>query len=177
MPYQSLIIMKCRFVLFCLFTCFFIDALRAQTQTATSRRVMQFTSAQIDSAASSKRTPDKPGRLLASGPADERYLIVVRMAEGAVEVHEQYDDVAVIRAGHGVLRTGPTAEGAKLSGAAPMREWLGGSIPAAAERRIAAGDFLVIPAGLAHQYVPDSGDSLVYFTIKVRKGDLKSVKK
>ena len=101
----------------------------------------------------------------------------MRTAEGAVEVHEQYDDVAVIRAGHGVLRTGPTADGAKLSGTAPMREWLGGSIPKATERRIAAGDFLVIPAGLAHQYIPDSGDSLVYFTVKVRQGDLKSVKK
>jgi mannose-6-phosphate isomerase-like protein (cupin superfamily) len=167
--------MKHRVLLCCLFACFFLGTLKAQP--APSRPVTQLTSAQIDSAASSKRTPDKPGRLLASGPSDERYLIVVRTAEGAVEVHEQYDDVAVIRAGRGVLRTGAIAEGAKLSGTAPMREWLGGSIPRATERRIAAGDFLVIPAGLAHQYVPDSGDSLVYFTIKVRQADLKSAKK
>src|SRR5690349_22243685 len=86
------------------------------------RPVRQFTSAQIDSASSSKKTPDKPGRLLATGPSDERYLIVVRTGEGAVEAHEQYDDVAVVRAGRGVLRTGPKVEGAKVSGTAPTRE-------------------------------------------------------
>jgi len=158
-----------------LFACLFAGALMAQSPTA--RSVTQFTSVQIDSLASSKRTPDKPGRLLVSGPSDERYLIVVRTSEGAVEAHEQYDDVAIIRAGHGVLRVGPAVEGAKLSGTAPMREWLGGTIPKAAERRIAAGDFLVIPAGLAHQYVPDRGDSLVYFTVKVRQADKKAGKK
>lgn len=157
------------------FTCLLLSALMAQTPA--SRPVRQFNAAQIDSAASSKRTPDKPGRLLTSGSSGEPYLIVVRMSEGAVEVHEQYDDVAVVRAGHGVLRTGPRVDGAKLSGSAPMREWLGGVIPSATERRIAAGDFLVIPAGLAHQYVPDAGDSLVYFTIKVRQGGEKGLKK
>jgi mannose-6-phosphate isomerase-like protein (cupin superfamily) len=163
-------------LLFCSF-CASLFAGTLMAQNPTSRPVTQFTAAQIDSAASSKRTPDKPGRLLATGPSEERYLVVVRMAEGAVEVHEQYDDVAVIRAGHGVLRTGPRAEGAKLSGTAPMREWLGGTIPKATDRRIAVGDFLVIPAGLAHQYVPDAGDSLVYFTVKVRQADLKKGKK
>jgi mannose-6-phosphate isomerase-like protein (cupin superfamily) len=148
----------------------------AMAQTS-SRAVVHLNAMQIDSAGSSKRTPDKPGRLLATGPAGERYLIVVRAAEGAVEAHEQYDDVAVIRAGHGVLRTGPKLEGSTLSGKSPEREWIGGTIPKATERRIAAGDFLVIPAGLAHQYVPDKGDSLVYFTVKVRQADQKGNKK
>ncbi|MEJ1239474.1 AraC family ligand binding domain-containing protein [Chryseolinea sp. T2] len=148
-----------------------------QAQVTSSRAVIKLNSAQIDSASSSKLTPDKPGRLLATGPSGERYLVVVRTGEGAVEIHEQYDDVAVIRAGHGVLRTGPSATGAKLSGTAPNREWLGGEIRGAKEYKVAQGDFLVIPAGLAHQYVPDSGDSLVYFTVKVRQADLKGSKK
>ncbi|MGC3943418.1 MAG: hypothetical protein QM762_02600 [Chryseolinea sp.] len=146
-------------------------------QLTTSRTVTKLSSAQIDSASSSKITPDKPGRLLATGPSGERYLVVVRTGEGAAEIHEQYDDVAVIRAGHGVLRTGATATGAKLSGTAPNREWLGGQISGAKEYRVATGDFFVIPAGLAHQYVPDAGDSLVYITVKVRQADTKRGKK
>jgi len=156
--------------------CFTLFTVMAMAQ-APARTVVHLTSAQIDSAGSSKRTPDKPGRLLATGPAGERYLIVVRAAEGAAESHEQYDDVAVVRAGHGVLRTGSKLEGAALSGKAPEREWLGGTITKPTEKRIAAGDFLVIPAGLAHQYIPDKGDSLVYVTIKVRQADSKTQKK
>lgn len=148
-----------------------LSSVMVRAQAKADRSVKHFTSAQIDSASSSKRTPDKPGRLLTPGPSQEPYLIVVRLTEGAVEIHEQYDDVAVIRAGHGVLRTGMQASGAKVSGVAPKREWLGGTINQPTEREIAAGDFLVIPAGLAHQYVPAQGDSLVYFTIKVRQGE------
>lgn len=142
-------------------------------QDRSAKRITKLTSAQVDSLSSSKLAPDKPGRLLATGPSGERYLVVVRTAEGAVEIHEQYDDIAVIRSGHGKLKTGASVSGAKLSGAAPNREWLGGSIKDANEYRVAPGDFLVIPAGLAHQYIPDSGDSLVYFTIKVRQADPK----
>jgi mannose-6-phosphate isomerase-like protein (cupin superfamily) len=148
--------------------------LHAQNPT---RPVIKLRSEQIDSISSSKVSPDKPGRLLATGPSDERYLVVVRTGEGAVEIHEQYDDVAVIRAGHGVLKTGASATGSKLSGAAPNREWLGGEIHDSAEYPVGAGDFLVIPAGLAHQYIPAAGDSLVYFTIKVRQADVKRSKK
>src|SRR5690242_13669492 len=81
----------------------------AKAQVTSTRTVTKLASAQIDSASSTKLTPDKPGRLIATGPSGERYLVVVRTGEGAVEIHEQYDDVAVIRAGHGVLRTGPSA--------------------------------------------------------------------
>lgn len=143
----------------------------AVAQLRPARAVTHFTSAQVDSASNSKRTPDKPGRLLVQGPSKEPYLVVVRMSEGAVEIHEQYDDIAVIRSGHGILRTGSNADGANVAGTSPAREWLGGTIHQPTERRIGQGDFLVIPAGLAHQYVPDTGDSLVYLTIKVRQAD------
>lgn len=106
--------MKNRLSLICLMSLAWLASNAAMAQ-GTTRKVIQYSSPQIDSAASSKRTPDKPGRLLATGPADERYLIVVRTGEGAVEVHEQFDDVAVIRAGHGHLKTGPHVEGAKVS--------------------------------------------------------------
>ena len=144
-----------------------------KAQDGSAKSITKLTSAQVDSLSSSKLTPDKPGRLLATGPSGERYLVVVRTGEGAVEIHEQYDDIAVIRSGNGKLRTGASASGAKLSGTPPTREWLGGTIKDAKEYRVAPGDFLVIPAGLAHQYVPDSGDSLVYYTIKVRQADPK----
>jgi mannose-6-phosphate isomerase-like protein (cupin superfamily) len=169
-------IMKNLVTIACCVACTSLIESNTMAQTS-SRAVVHLNSMQIDSAGSSKRTPDKPGRLLATGPAGERYLIVVRSGEGAVEAHEQYDDVAVIRAGHGLLRTGPKLEGSTLSGKAPEREWLGGTIPKATERRIGTGDFLVIPAGLAHQYVPDQGDSLVYFTVKVRQADQRGHKK
>lgn len=110
------------------------------------------------------------GVILEKGPEDEPYYISKRTVDGYVEVHEQYDDVVVISSGHGRLRTGRKVEGNKLlNGDKPSRNWYGGQIIDVSERRISAGDFIVIPAMTGHQYLPDKNDSLIYWTIKIKR--------
>ncbi len=150
------------------FTAGFILLLVFVTAPAQKLRpdsVIYYSKVQVDSAARSTRTPDKPGRLLAKSKEGESYMVVVRMKPGDVEVHEQFDDVTMIRSGSGVLRTGYKVRGNKASG---PKEWLGGIIEDKRDRKIAAGDFFVVPAKLGHQYIPNPGDSLTYIVIKVR---------
>lgn len=159
-----------RILVLAVFACL---AVQMNAQHLRPDSVLQFNSTQLDSAADPQRTPDKPGRLLARSKDKESYLIVVRTKAGDVEMHEQFDDVTLIRSGKGILRTGFDLSGAKLSGVKPAREWLGGSIADKRERVIKAGDFLVIPAMLAHQYIPAPGDTLIYFVVKVRNVEKK----
>lgn len=159
-----------RIFVLAIFSCL---AVQMTAQHLRPDSVLQFNSKQLDSAANPQRTPDKPGRLLARSKDKESYLIVVRTKAGDVEMHEQFDDVTLIRSGKGILRTGFDLSDSKQSGTRPAREWLGGSIADKRDRVIQAGDFLVIPAGLAHQYIPAPGDTLTYFVVKVRNAQKK----
>src|SRR5829696_7310874 len=80
-----------------------------------------------------------------------RYQLVVlsRRATGLVELHARWTDVALVRSGTAVLRTGPAVTGRTAQG---QGEYSGTAIPRARERRVSSGDVLVIPAGLAHQW-------------------------
>lgn len=110
------------------------------------------------------------GVILDRGPGDEPYYMTKRTVEGYVEIHEQFDDVVVIRSGHGRLRTGRKVNDSKLlNGETPLRNWYGGQIIDFTERRIAPGDFIVIPAMTGHQYIPDKNDTLTYWTIKIKR--------
>lgn len=110
------------------------------------------------------------GVILDRGPGDEPYYISKRTVDGYVEIHEQYDDIVVIRSGHGRLRTGRKVDGSKLlNGEKPWRNWYGGQIIDLNEKRISPGDFIVIPAMTGHQYIPDKNDTLIYWTIKIKR--------
>ena len=110
------------------------------------------------------------GVILDRGPGDEPYYISKRTVDGYVEIHEQHDDVVVISSGHGRLRTGRKVDGSKLlNGEEPWRNWYSGQIIDFTEKRVSPGDFIVIPAMTGHQYLPDKNDTLIYWTIKIRR--------
>jgi mannose-6-phosphate isomerase-like protein (cupin superfamily) len=139
-------------------------------QKTKADSVTFYSHSQIDSLLSGKVPTDgAPSVLLERSKDNERYLVLIRTKPGDVEVHELYDDVAIIRSGHGILKTGRTVQGHKESGKEPAREWHGGVIQNAIERSLSPGDFIVIPAMLAHQYIPNAGDKLTYWTIKVKR--------
>lgn len=139
----------------------------ATAQSNTADTVTYFSSSQIDSfLATSNSSPRLIGKVLGRSADNESYLVGVRTQPGDVEVHEQFDDVAIIRSGHGVLRTGKKVSGQKEGSNAG--EWIGGVIEDAQERNLSPGDFIVIPAMLGHQYIPNRGESLTYWTIKVK---------
>lgn len=110
------------------------------------------------------------GRILKSGEGNEDYYIVQRNVEGYVELHEQWDDVTIIRSGHGVLRTGRKVTDYKfVFGEKPWRSWSGGQIEDATVTNINPGDIIIIPAMTGHQFIPNSNDTLTYWTIKIKR--------
>ena len=150
------------------------------TNQSTSKKlppeVFYYSSHQVDSILSATAGDTSSiqslgtGVILDRGPGDEPYYISKRTVEGYVELHEQYDDVVVISSGHGRLRTGRKVDGNKLlNGEKPWRNWYGGQIIDVSEKRISPGDFIVIPAMTGHQYIPDKNDSLIYWTIKIKR--------
>jgi len=92
------------------------------------------------------------------------YVAARRTISGSAEVHDRWIDVTFIQAGRGSLLSGGTVTGSHLESAGEHR---GGKISGGKVQPLAPGDFLVIPAGIPHQYQLAAGDSLLYLTVKV----------
>ena len=149
---------------------------RQSTSVKSPPEVFYYSSNQVDSILSATVGDTSSiqslgtGVILDRGPEDEPYYISKRTVEGYVEIHELHDDVVVISSGHGRLRTGSKVDGSKLlNGENPSRNWYGGQIIDYNEKRISPGDFIVIPAMTGHQYIPDKNDTLIYWTIKIKR--------
>ena len=93
-----------------------------------------------------------------------QYFVATRTQSGLAEIHMQLSDITFIRSGRGVLRTGQTLAGQREQSPG---EWRGDAVQNPIERQLGAGDFLMIPAGMAHQLAPTGNDPLVYVTVKV----------
>ena len=74
--------------------------------------------------------------------------------------------MTVVQAGRGTLLSGGRVEGSHLETAGEHR---GGTITGGSSRPVGAGDLMIIPAGVPHQYMIGPGDSLRYLTVKVRE--------
>ena len=131
-------------------------------QPTPAEQIQHFTSAHLDSVAMRSVAAARPAQLLGD-QGGYSYLLIHRLSAGEVEVHTAWDDVFVVRAGSGTLVTGSTAEGGRDTGPGERR---GGHIPAPRSRALRSGDMVVIPAGLAHQVLPDSGGTLTYLVVK-----------
>jgi mannose-6-phosphate isomerase-like protein (cupin superfamily) len=146
----------------------FVIPLIVYGQKNTTDSVTFYSSSTVDSLLNTKVSPERISRLLGRSADDAPYLVVTRNKPGDVEIHEQYDDVAIVRSGRGTLKTGYEITGQKESGKEPSREWLGGVIMNPKQRSLSPGDFIVIPAMMPHQYIPNDGETLTYWTIKVK---------
>lgn len=93
-----------------------------------------------------------------------QYFAATRTQPGPAEIHRQWSDITIIRSGKGVLRTGHVITTQRE---ASPGEWRGDAVEHAIERQLSAGDVVVIPAGVAHQFTPTGSDPLVYVTVKV----------
>ena len=93
-----------------------------------------------------------------------QYVQVRRATSGVPEVHDRWIDVTLVQAGRGTLLSGGRVVGSHVESAGEHR---GGAIEAGTSLAIAAGDLMMIPAGMPHQYRIAAGDSLRYLTTKV----------
>ena len=94
-----------------------------------------------------------------------QYLQIRRKQSGVPEVHDRWTDVTVVQAGRGTLLSGGRVDGGHLETAGEHR---GGTITGGTSRPVGAGDLMIIPAGVPHQYMIPAGDSLRYLTVKVK---------
>lgn len=92
-----------------------------------------------------------------------RYWAVTRRAPGSVEVHEHWVDVILVRSGEARLQTGTDVKGGRDTGGGELR---GGRITDPQVRMLHAGDMIVIPAGVAHRFIPQGSRPFEYVTIK-----------
>lgn len=81
-----------------------------------------------------------------------------------MEIHQQWVDVTYVRAGSAELRTGMQVKGDWNTG---HGEWRGGHILHPLITVLHTGDRVLIPAGLAHQFIPLGKAAFEYITIKV----------
>lgn len=124
---------------------------------------------QLDSIINMLIKNDTVATALGTSQENMPYLLCARTKAGYVEIHEQMEDIAIIRSGHGTLKTGHEVTGKiRPSGKEPWRNWFCDSIKTTNEQKVSPGDFIIIPAMTAHQYIPDPGDTLTYWTIKTR---------
>jgi quercetin dioxygenase-like cupin family protein len=97
--------------------------------------------------------------------ANYKVMTAHRTGPGNVEVHRSYTDVFYIVQGSTTLVTGGKVIGEKDSNPDEPR---GDSIEGGETRKLAAGDAIVIPAGVPH-WMKEVEGNLEYFVVKVQK--------
>jgi len=82
-----------------------------------------------------------------------------------VELHTHSIDQVTVIAGEGVLTYGGTVQGGTTT---PNGETRGGTQVGAKTQKLAPGDFVLIPAGMAHKFDAAPGKTLTYVVAKAR---------
>lgn len=129
--------------------------------------VEYYTAAQLAHVGDSLSRGPSTGHVLRAHPTYQ-YLQIRRHRSGMPEVHDRWTDVTVVQAGRGTLLSGGRVSGSHVETPGEHR---GGTITGGTSRPVGAGDLMIIPAGVPHQYMLAAGDSLRYLTVKVRGGD------
>lgn len=127
--------------------------------------VEHYTAAQLAHVGDSLSRGSTTGHTLRTHPTYQ-YLQIRRNRSGVPEVHDRWTDVTVVQAGRGTLLSGGHVSGSRLEAPGEHR---GGTIVSGTPRPVGAGDLMIIPAGVPHQYMIAPGDSLRYLTVKVRE--------
>jgi mannose-6-phosphate isomerase-like protein (cupin superfamily) len=99
----------------------------------------------------------------------ENYYVefVKRLDHGnSVELHPHWIDQITIIAGTGTLTYGGTVQGGTT---APNGELRGGAQVGAKTQALKPGDFVLIPAGMAHKFDAAPGKTLTYVVAKARQ--------
>lgn len=131
--------------------------------SSPSGTVEYYTAADLDHVAQALSRGSTTGRTLRAHPTF-LYLQIRRTQNGTPEVHDRWIDLTVVQAGHGTLLSGGQVTG---SHAEKDGEHRGGTIQGGTSRPVGAGDVMMIPAGVPHQYLITPGDSLRYLTTKI----------
>ena len=89
-----------------------------------------------------------------------------RSKSGMAELHKTKTDLIVIQQGSATLVFGGRIPKAQVGAPNEMR---GTSIEGGESRKVGPGDIIRIPAGTAHQFVLEKGQSVAYFAVKIAR--------
>ena len=97
---------------------------------------------------------------------NHKFEILRRDASGAGELHQNWTDVFVVQGGEATILYGGTIEDAKDTGNGEIRgpRHLGGK-----SQKVATGDVLVMPPGVAHQTIVEPGKNFFVLIVKVQR--------
>jgi mannose-6-phosphate isomerase-like protein (cupin superfamily) len=123
---------------------------------------MKFSSVQIQDALATS-SQGTATATLSTGPDGPKIMAIRRTANGEPEVHEQLDDIFVVKSGHARVIVGGTVSGNRLITPGESR---GGTISGGEGFEVGAGDLLWIPAGTPHQVTIPEGGELTYVVLK-----------
>ena len=141
-----------------------LDVVAPSLQAAPQRAgVEYFTAAALAHVGDSLARGSTSGHMLGSR-SGYQYLQIRRAKSGVPEVHDRWTDVTIVQAGRASLLSGGRVSGSHVETAGEHR---GGTITGGTSRPVGPGDLMIIPAGIPHQYVIATGDSLRYLTVKV----------
>jgi mannose-6-phosphate isomerase-like protein (cupin superfamily) len=97
---------------------------------------------------------------------NHKFEILRRDGSGAGELHQNWTDIFIVQGGEATILYGGSIEGAKDTGNGEIRgpRHVGGK-----SQKVAAGDVLVMPPGVAHQTIVDPGKSFLTLIVKVAR--------
>jgi mannose-6-phosphate isomerase-like protein (cupin superfamily) len=100
---------------------------------------------------------------MASAVSKYRTLMFHRDVAGPGEIHEEFSDLGIVRAGSGTLRYGGTLVNRTVPAPGEPK---GTAVDGFKTVQLGVGDVFYVPAGMAHQFVPDAGKSLTVMLFK-----------
>ena len=137
-------------------------ALLATGAAAQPPRAEYYSAASLQRTADSLRTAKSVAKVLGDRGAYQ-YVLVARDATGVPEQHAKWTDVMLVQAGSATVLLGGQYQGGHEESPGETR---GGQLVGANAQAVAAGDLLVIPAGMPHQVQVAPGGAIRYVTVK-----------
>jgi mannose-6-phosphate isomerase-like protein (cupin superfamily) len=97
---------------------------------------------------------------------NHKFEILRRDGSGAGELHHNWTDIFIVQGGEATIVYGGAIQDAKDNGNGEIRgpNHVGGK-----SQKVAAGDVLVIPPGVAHQTIVEPGKSFFTLIVKVQR--------
>lgn len=97
---------------------------------------------------------------------NHKFEILRRDGSGAGELHQNWTDIFIVQGGEATILYGGSIEEARDTGNGEIRgpKHVGGKA-----QKVATGDVLVMPPGVAHQTIVEPGKSFFVLIVKVQR--------
>jgi mannose-6-phosphate isomerase-like protein (cupin superfamily) len=126
------------------------------------------TSSQMETLESSLRKQAAAGDGLATAFIEKypQYYtqLIVRTKSGEVEIHQQFDEMAIILDGHATVLTGGNPQNVRVVRPGEQRA---STAPGGAPTAMAKGALLYIPVSTPHQVIVPPGGFVAYLDVKI----------